>query len=400
MIMLIEEMQKRLQITRRFRYARGYSWLFARYIRLWSPGNLLYRVMFALLIKRKLKINWEESSPNSLIEAKSDLIYYEPLREFQSKQLALALPFTAKRSNFLMEGEMLFAYNNSLLDIGVEALKFDSEENPGNLSQRRTEVLHELLNNRIEVLILQGDSKLNYSRVFNEEFIQDIRKRNIAVIIDLVDCFVTRNGQQTLDFFYDKADFIIYHNSRLKIEKKFSNKSLIWPSLPYPESFYLRHHSKERFGLLVPGSSHRGRKFYVDRAKKQCLNFSDSLYSKSDLSAATYSYETYVKSLCQSSLVFTNGYKNYRESQVIGRVTEVMLAKSTLLYESGSDINFFFSEYKDYVPVANLPDFIYKANYLLSHPNEAEKIASNALTTMLEKYPTVKFWSKVLSSVS
>ena len=396
---VIKKMGNKLHIIRRFRYARAYFWMFVRYLRLHYPSDWIYRVVFLTLIRNQLKIAIKPS-PTSLVENKSDANRYKSLRDFQSKKVALALPLTARRFDFLMEGEMLFAYNNSLLGVGVEALKFDSEEEPTNLTHRRAEVLSELLNNQIEILILQGDSKLNNSRVFNKELIHDIRKRNIAVVIDLVDCFVTRDGQRTLDFFYDKVDFIVYHNSRLKIEKSFLNKSLIWPSLPYPESFYLRHHSEERFGLLVPGSSHRDRKFYVDRAKKKDLSFSDSLFSKSDSSAATYSYETYVKRLCQSRLVFTNGYKNHRESQVIGRVTEVMLAKSTLLYESGSDINFFFSEYQDYVPVFNIPDFTYKANYLLGHPSEAEQIASNALSTMLDKFSTIKFWTKVFSSVS
>lgn len=240
---------------------------------------------------------------------------------------------------------------------------------------------------------------MNDSPIFSTEFIAKVRENNIAIVVDLVDVFKMYGGNSTLEFFSNRADFLICHNSRLNVGKYFVGRSLIWPSLPYPESFYLERHSQERHGLLIPGAQHRGRQYYVKYAKRHGLEFFDSLFSRSNQTSGQYSYENYTKRLCKADMVFTNGYKNRRESQVIGRVSEVMLAKSALLYESGSDIDYFFSPYSDYVPVINLADFVDKVNYLINNPLHMEKIAQSGHATILNKFSTSKFWSTIFKTV-
>lgn len=374
--------------------------MFARYMRLHSP-LVLNRVTgysrFAKWQMRRHRISSYEILTQTYLNSSQTIPIVA--RQLNLPRVALALPIEASRFGINMEGEMLFAYRNSLLSLGIEALILDPMCDLEDLDQAQSRILAQLSETGIQVLVLQGDNRFNDSPIFSAEFVAKIRNKNIAIVVDLVDVFKIYGGNSTLEFFSDRADFLICHNSRLNVDKYFVDSSLIWPSLPYPESFYIERHSPKRHGLLIPGAQHRGRQYYVKYAKKHGLDLFDSLFSRSNQTSGQYSYENYTNRLCKADMVFTNGYKNRRESQVIGRVSEVMLAKSALLYESGSDIDYFFLPYSDYIPVINLADFLDKVNYLINNPRYMDKIAYNGHVTMLNKFSTSKFWSTIFKTV-
>jgi hypothetical protein len=374
--------------------------MFARYMRLHSPLVLNRVTGYSRFAKWQIRRHGI-SSYEILTQTYLNSSQTTPTvtRQLNLPRVALALPIEASRFGINMEGEMLFAYRNSLLSLGIEALILDPMCDLEDLDQAQSRILAQLSENGIQVLVLQGDNRLNDSPIFSAEFVAKIRNNNIAIVVDLVDVFKIYGGNSTLEFFSDRADFLICHNSRLNVDKYFVDRSLIWPSLPYPESFYIERHSPKRHGLLIPGAQHRGRQYYVKYAKKHGLDFVDSLFSRSNQTSGQYSYENYTNRLCKADMVFTNGYKNRRESQVIGRVSEVMLAKSALLYESGSDIDYFFLPYSDYIPVINLADFLDKVNYLINNPRYMDKIAYSGHVTILNKFSTSKFWSTIFKTV-
>ena len=381
--------------VRRVRYAIGYFWLFVRFIRLAFPGLFLYRVVNSLPRKsnlRKLKLPQGGDANYALT---SELTRSDVSKSQFDLGVALALPIRAIRSNFVMEGEMLFAYKNSLLQLGITPLIIDPYPVTGDIYEHRKNIIRELVDKRVQILVLQGDSRLKDSPIFDLEFVQQIRKKEIRIVVDLIDCFLTRNGQETVNFFNSVADCLIYHNSRLNLQGPLSKSSVLWPSLPYPEDYYISRHTTRVIDVLIPGSQHRNRDWFANYATKHNLQLTNSLFSRTELTSASYEYSNYVNQLCRSKMVFTNGYRNRRESQVIGRVTETILAKAVLLYETGSDIDFFFEPYVDYIPIDSFPDFVEKSRYLLNQPQITQTISNQALSKLSSKYSSGLFWNSI-----
>lgn len=364
------------------------------------PGRVIYKTFFIFSFKHPIKLHSKKTTVgnSTVLEIPHKIEVLELMN--QGKRVVLGLPSVARRTGIVMEGEMLFAFKNSLLNFGIDPLVVDTATHSNNpeISQKR--IMTAMQDFEAELLVIQGDSMLS-DTLFSEPFVRQIREKGIAIVVDLVDCFVSRNGQRVVDFYVERADFLICHNSRLLLNGRFDENFLLWPSLPYPESYFFeRHVSRKSIDLLIPGSEHRGRNYYVEHARKYNLPLKDGLFSKSDTSATSFSYSDYVNSLCSAKLLFTNGYKNRFESQVIGRVTESLLAKSTLLYESGSDIEAFLVPYEDFVPVSNLNDFEEKVRFLLDNPVVAEHISTRGLKTMTEKYSTKHFWEYVFRKVT
>jgi len=99
--------------------------------------------------------------------------------------------------------------------------------------------------------------------------------------------------------------------------------------------------------------------------------------------------------LSEDKFVFTNGYRNRHESQIIAKTTEVLLVRSLLLYESGSQLDYFFTPYSHYLPVCNVPDLVEKVNFLQNNPSVADEIIIKGRKHLLENYNTKLFWGQV-----
>lgn len=387
-----------LFIRDKLRIFVAYMRLFFRYTRLYIPNELIHNILFshwtfshfrrAALDPEKLLVKLlPENDPNSKRDQSINL------------RVALAMAPTAYRFGIEMESELFFAYHSSLKALNSYSTLIDPRVSPKLLDYHRELALNQIREEAISCLVIQGESKFSDSSIFSESFIHLLRKLGIAIIVDLVDCFVTRNGQNVVNYFGNFADFVILHNSRLSPPPGLSLKTLYWPSLPYSEQYFLDKKQDKVIDLLIPGSQHRQRELYARKAQKSGISCSTRIFSSNNPQSAKFSYSDYVDSLCQSRILFTNGYKNRRESQVIGRVTEAMLSNCALLYETGSDIDYFFEKYKDYVPVRNLSDFIDKAFFLLNNPIVAQSISSHAMNTMLQSYSIRKFWQQIKSAV-
>lgn len=247
-------------------------------------------------------------------------------------------------------------------------------------------------------LVILGDTKLSEHPGMSKELLRMLRARNIKVIVVLMDLLFSSKtmGVELVDFWKDEADALVVHNSRiLEYFPKLENV-LLWPSLPYVETESIFNAVTEKsIDLLIPGSGHRQRQLFSNYAKKHGIKVVSELSSRVSHDSQVYLWESYIHRLKEARLVFTNGYRNRRESQVIARTSEVMLSKSVLMYEKGSDIDYFFKPYYDFIPVLSLPDLVEKSRFLLANYGISSQIALNGYNTILDKFSSKRFWESL-----
>jgi len=293
-----------------------------------------------------------------------------------------------------MEHELAMAYETSAQLFGHKTLFIDPVKDAGT-HQSATELRRTFLEFNPTHLILLGDTRMKEHVGLTNNLLAEFRLKGIKIIVILMDLLFSHKlmGRDLVRFWIDKADILIVHNSR--ILNHFPNRTnfLLWPSLPFPEvDPILNENFVQKDHLLILGSQHRQREVFAKYALKNGLTVASELSSRTNNFHHFPTWEQYMYRVQESKLVFTNGYRNFRESQVIARTTEVMLAKSVLLYESGSDIDFFFKPYFDYVPINSLSDLVEKARFLLSNEEERKFIQQNAFKTMKTKYSYETFW--------
>jgi len=129
--------------------------MFARYIRLHSPLMLNkftgYSQFAKCQIKRHRVSRYEILDSSYLNSSETTSMV---ARLLNPPRVALALPIEASRFGIKMEGEMLFAYRNSLRSLGIEALILDPECELEDLHNTRRRILDQLSENGIQVLVI------------------------------------------------------------------------------------------------------------------------------------------------------------------------------------------------------------------------------------------------------
>lgn len=300
-----------------------------------------------------------------------------------------------------MEHEMARAYESSARRFGHKTHFVDTK------LARETIKSKDLFKYFLELntthLILLGDTKTSEHPGLNLEMLRALRSRGIKVVVVIMDLLFTNRlmGKGLVEFWEDESDAMVVHNSRILDFFPDLDNILLWPSLPYPEDeFIFKHDSLQDIDLLIPGSDHRQRGVFASYVEKRGVRVTSQLSSRITNNSHSYSWEHYLGQIKKAKLVFTNGYRNSRESQVIARTTEVMLAKSVLLYETGSDIDYFFEPYYDYIPIRSLPDLVEKTNFLIDNDSLRDQIRSNGLHTMETKYSYKLFWHSLANKIS
>ncbi len=363
--------------------------------KIWLPGKWIGKVLFNAFGKPKMI---KASKHQSLLVSKPP---YEDTPNFPfstSAKVAILIHEKILRNNVWMEHEFAFAYKESLNNLGVSAQIFDtaSLDNKETSTRDFTDLIK---NNKITHLILLGDTLLQgKSYLSHESLIMMRKKENLIVCAVFMDCLETLNSEQMLGFWRGTADvFIIHHPSLVKHLK--NQKYVLWPSLPYPESFFDDIGIKEKKSiLLIPGSGHRFRAEWAKYSIRLGLGVNAQINTRYENSHNSFSIKDYFNSLAEAKFIFTNGYRNRSESQIIAKTTEVMLVRSLLFYESGSQIDYFFTPYRHYIPVFNVPDLVEKTKFLQANQTIADTIIMNGRNYLLDNYSSRKFWEKVFTS--
>lgn len=388
------------RLESRFRHLIWLLQLKIRVVSLNFPGKLIARLYFLVWGKRRFCAADQKIYRNTFIDklaTQAKKTHTPPCLKPNSWRIIFFFHKEILRNNIWMEHELAQAYETSAQLFGHSTLFIDPVKDVGT-HQSTTELRRIFLEFNPTHLILLGDTRMKEHAGLTDYLLAEFRVKGIKIVAILMDLLFSHKvmGKDLVNFWIDKADVLIVHNSR--ILNHFPNRTnfLLWPSLPFPkvepilnETFVQKDH------LLILGSQHRQRELFSKYAVKNGITVASELNSRRQNFHHFPTWKQYMNRIQESKLVFTNGYRNFRESQVIARTTEVMLAKSVLLYESGSDIDFFFKPYYDYVPVNSLPDLVEKARFLLSNEDEWRFIQQNASCTIKNKYSYMIFWDSL-----
>jgi spore maturation protein CgeB len=175
---------------------------------------------------------------------------------------------------------------------------------------------------------------------------------------------------------------------------------MLWPGFPIAYSPYRSKWAKKRVQISFTGTNHRNRSTYRDGAVRAGIEVPDLMHNRNNPNNSIQKYSEYLRPLKFSKFAFSNGYLSSVESIIVGRALESLACGSVLLYEAGSDLNFFFSEYQDFVPILNVPDLIEKVYFLSENDTLAQTIADNGQKKMLSEFSSSNFWELVLRRLS
>lgn len=389
--------RKLKKLRNKFRTAEYLYVRFSYLLKIRFPGMKLGKLYFHFYEKKKINAVMRI---NNVVQVSDSCLKIEggALESNFSKKLNIGIVIHEKiqRNNIWMEHEFAFAYKESLKDLHIKSEIYDTTT----LVAKNTstdEFTESVISKRITHLVLLGDTMLNGQAFLTEDNLEKLRTvHSIKTIVVFMDCLVTSNAREMLEFWKEKSDVIVVHHPILAKYLK-SKRLVIWPSLPYPEEFFAELESCVKdTKLLIPGSSHRFRTEWADLAIKNGLEINKQINTRTENRSNTYSIREYFLALAHSKFIFTNGYRNSRESQVIAKTTEVMLVGSLLLYERGSQLDYFFSPYLDYLPVRNVSDLVSKVNYLAKNPDIADRIIFNGRKKLQEQFNTRLFWESIL----
>jgi hypothetical protein len=363
------------------------------------PGIFLQRLYFELFEKKRLL---SASTCPSRRSSQSNLMLTAPPLVSPGNYWNITFFFHREilRNNFSMEHEMARAYESSARRFGHKTNFIDTPLARETIKSK--DLFSYFLDLNTTHLILLGDTKTSEHPGLNIEMLRTLRSQGIKVIVVIMDLLFTNRlmGKDLVEFWMDESDVMVVHNSRILEYFPDLDNILLWPSLPYPEDESIfKQDSLQDIDLLIPGSDHRQRGVFASYVEKRGVRVASKLSNRITNNSQSYSWEHYLEQIKKAKLVFTNGYRNSRESQVIARTTEVMLAKSVLLYETGSDIDYFFEPYYDYIPIHSLPDLTEKTNFLLNNHSLRDQIRYNSFNTISTKYSYKRFWNLLESKI-
>ncbi len=348
------------------------------------------KALFEIYTKRKIKsavvyeINDDQNVQNS-INIKFDV---------KKLRAILCWPEMTLRSNVWMESDINFAYAQSLSELGIQT------ENLNNFDSRYINIfLESIYESESQILFLIDGNSISRMSQSNLQEVRKLRKLGCKVVIDHPDLLFSRNGAEVLMECLSIADLVVIHNPLLLDHQKMSqlkNKLILWPSFPYSSIFYSADTRERMKSVLMSGTKYRGRDHYLNYLVRRGFPIMDKMHDKKEQGGAISSYLDYLVSLESSALAFSTGYRTPKESLLTFRVVESMLRGTTVLYETGSFIDYFYQPYKHYIPIVNAPDLYIKGQFLLENPKEYLSISRRALDFTKQNYSGVEFWRLVL----
>jgi hypothetical protein len=299
------------------------------------------------------------------------------------------------RSNKLVESDIHFCYSQSLKEIGIQARSHTVT--PTILSESPNLPNEDFVGEKkVDILVVDGNQF--YSNNLNglKMSLEQTKKSGTKVLVDLPDCYASKDGLQQIEFWETIADVIVYHNPFVKSISG-NSKLILWPGFPLPLAKYYEEWGMKENVLLMQGSTHRNRDIYFKAVSKARLPVISRHHNREINGGLPAIYTDYVEEIRKSRFVFTNGFLNSRESIIVGRAFETLASGGVLLYETGSRLSHFFSEYEDYIPVLNVRDLVEKVDFLMRDQDTALQVANNAWERTNQNYSSREFWNCVLS---
>lgn len=304
--------------------------------------------------------------------------------------IGLGVPRFVFRSGISVESDVFFMFSRSVTEFGGNFIPL--------LDKVAINTNRDFRKSSIDLLLIDGNIPIERQPSIVQELLESPIRRP-PILVHIGDIYFSQDGLEKLDYWVSNADHIVLHNSRVPTSYLNRFSILLWPFFPLPEKLYSLGKNNVNGDCLILGSQHRQRNYFIDYARKRGVMIDDRSHSRSYQSKILNSYEEYIRTIREAKMLFTNGYINRKESIIVGRAGEAFLAETLLLYEKGSDLSFFFSEYKSYLPVRNVHDFVEKVSYINQHPEQALKLTNHALFEFSENYSSDSFWQWVTSRI-
>ena len=320
--------------------------------------------------------------------------------KIQTGTVALLIPQYLKKSGFTMESDMHFTYYHSLLEFGIQPHEGVAVRDTSEILDYLKFLNDNTTNFLPEVIVLDANhfTDPDFRTVLEKEIVP-LRRKGVSLLTEIPDCYVTRGGLIDLQYWIINADLVVCHNSRVR-QFFDSDKLIIWPGFPLPITCFPSHKPHKYMRLLMQGSSHRQRSLFASKAKNAGLPVDLQLNSRSMGESTIFGYRDYIKNLGKYWFSFTNGYVNHKESIIVGRALETLAHGNVLLYESRSDLGYFFKEYSEFIPIKNYSDLILKAEFLIQNFDFAVAISRNARNAVLSRYTGNHFWEIVFERIA
>jgi len=385
-------LRSNFKIAKKWQLLLYYRNFYTRIFLLHFPNRKLWRVSFFK------KERWKITNQLKSNDIKYDLVatHSNTLPKLKFK---LILPSLVQRSGISVDSDINFCYHKTLEDIqmGLEQSNIRRISTTPALSL--VQEIKSKTSQTSNVLLLDGN--IFYSKAINEisTHIKYLQRLGRKFLVDLPDCYATKDGLEQIEFWKQHADLIVYHNPGISVKQN-DSRLLLWPGFPLPLAKYERPWDSKEEVLLLQGSAHRQRNMYLRGVIKANLPVAGHTHSLKDVSNISISYTQYIESIKSKKYVFTNGYLNPKESIIVGRAFEALASGSVLLYEKGSELSYFYTEYKEFIPIYNIADLVEKVKFLMSNPVVALQIASNAKKQTQMSYNSKTFWNIAFSKLN
>jgi len=389
---LPSSLRSNFKIAKKWQLLLYYRNFYTRIFLLHFPNRKLWRVSFFK------KERWKITNQLKSNDIKYDLVatHSNTLPKLKFK---LILPSLVQRSGISVDSDINFCYHKTLEDIqmGLEQSNIRRISTTPALSL--VQEIKSKTSQTSNVLLLDGN--IFYSKAINEisTHIKYLQRLGRKFLVDLPDCYATKDGLEQIEFWKQHADLIVYHNPGISVKQN-DSRLLLWPGFPLPLAKYERPWDSKEEVLLLQGSAHRQRNMYLRGVIKANLPVAGHTHSLKDVSNISISYTQYIESIKSKKYVFTNGYLNPKESIIVGRAFEALASGSVLLYEKGSELSYFYTEYKEFIPIYNIADLVEKVKFLMSNPVVALQIASNAKKQTQMSYNSKTFWNIAFSKLN
>jgi hypothetical protein len=197
-----------------------------------------------------------------------------------------------------------------------------------------------------------------------------------------------------LGYWHRVADLsIIFHrNTRYLRALPDQSKVLVCPALPFHEPTFVPGEIRD-IDLSYSGSDTRQRRMFVDAAARTGLRIKCIIHDRTRENAPTI--EGFAAILGRSKLVFNNGWLNFNDSIITGRVAETILSGAVLIQEIGAPLDDYLVPFVHYIPVANLAQFVAYCRVLVEDEARRDAVARSAREFWLDHYASRRFWQRV-----
>jgi len=252
---------------------------------------------------------------------------------------------------------------------------------------------HFLAQTRPQVVVFDGNYIPN-KRTIDAQAMQTLRQSlGFKLVVMVPDCY-DACPFDFLGYWHRLADLsIIFHrNTRYLRALPDQSKVLVCPALPFHEPTFVPGEIRD-IDLSYSGSDTRQRRMFVDAAARTGLRTECIIHDRTRENAP--SIEGFARILGRSKLVFNNGWLNFNDSIITGRVAETILSGAVLIQEIGAPLDDYLVPFVHYIPVANLAQFVAYCRVLVEDEARRDALARSAREFWLEHYASRRFWQRV-----